>query len=398
MADACGNETLRAQERAALALSLRPEVLQFTPYSAGLSIDAIKERYGLANVIKLASNENPLGTSPLVQKRLRARADMAFRYPQSGNPRLLRALGAYLGVAPERIVVGNGSDELIDLLIRVRVRPPQSIDHPTGEEILACEPCFSMYKLQAALCGVTLRQVPLNNDYSIPFGALLDSVRENTAMVFVTSPDNPSGYTASAERLADFAGKLPKNCILVVDEAYIDFAQPQEDYSLLPLLRREPDCWRNVVLLRTFSKMFGLAGLRLGYGVFPAWLADYMWRVRMPFSVNILAEEAGLAALEDKDFYQATLETVIEGREWLAGQLEALGCKVWPSQANFLLFAPPDNGPDAQTLFQAMLERGVILRPLKSYDMPGHLRISIGDASENRTCMQVMREVLRQYA
>lgn len=384
-----------SQAAAARALTLRPEVLQFTPYSPGLSIEEIKQRHGLANVIKLASNENPLGTSPMVQKRLRAKADMAFRYPQSGNPRLVQALAAHLGVEPQRIVVGNGSDELIDLLIRARAHPLQSEGHPAGEEILACDPCFSMYALQAKLCGVSFRQVPLEEDFAIPFDKLLKAVNEHTAMVFVTSPDNPSGYTATVEALTAFAQQLPQNCLLVVDEAYIDFARPQERHSLLHCLRDEPDCWQNVVLLRTFSKMYGLAGLRLGYGVFPAWLADFLWRVRMPFSVNILAEEAGLAALEDEAYYQASLETVLEGRAFLDTELKRLGCTVWPSQANFLLFAPPEDGPDAQELFQAMLERGVILRPLKSYKLPGHLRVSVGNGWENRECVRIMEEVLK---
>jgi len=391
-------EKLNPQAPAARALSLRPEVLQFTPYTAGLSIDEIKERHGLDNVIKLASNENPLGVSPVVQKRIQARADLVFRYPQSGNPRLVSALAGHLGVGPERIVVGNGSDELIDLLLRVRVRPSEAPGHPAGEEVLACDPCFSMYALQAKLCGVAFRQVPLNDDLSIPFDRLLDAVNEHTAMVFVTSPDNPSGHAAPVEQLTAFARQLPQNCLLVVDEAYIDFAVPQERYSLLPCIQQEPECWQNVALLRTFSKMYGLAGLRLGYGVLPAWLADYIWRVRMPFSVNLLAEEAGIAALEDRAFYQASLEAVLQGREFLADELAKLGCTVWPTQANFLLFAPPGDGPAALDLFEGLLRRGVIVRPLKSYGMAERLRVSVGDARENREFIRCLAELLQEGA
>ena len=364
---------------------LRSEVLSFTAYSPGLSIEEIKERYNLTQVVKLASNENPLGASPVVQQRIRNQAGMVFRYPQSGNPRLVEALANHLGVGAERVVVGNGSDELIDLILRVRVRPE--------EEVLAFSPCFSMYKLQARLCGLKFRQVSLNNDYSFPWDALLEQVNDNTAVVFVTSPDNPSGYTATADEIADLARALPRHCLLVVDEAYIDFAVPQEKHTLLPRLQ-EPGL-ENVVLLRTFSKMFGLAGLRLGYGVFPDWLADYLWRVRMPFSVNILAEEAGLAALEDRNFYQATLDVVLEGRDMLTRELSRLGCEVYPSQANFLLFAPP-SGKNALELFDALLRRGVIIRPLKSYDMPDKLRVSIGNKSENELLIKEMESILQE--
>ncbi len=388
-------EKLNPQAPAARALSLRPEVLQFTPYTAGLSIEEIKQRHGLDNVIKLASNENPLGASPVVQKRIRNKADMVFRYPQSGNPKLVQALADHLDIEKGRIVVGNGSDELIDLLLRVRVRPSECPEHPAGEEVLACEPCFSMYKLQAKLCGVGFRQAPLNHDFSIPFDRLLEAVNEHTAMVFVTSPDNPSGYAAPLEQLTAFAQQLPQSCLLVVDEAYIDFAVPQEKYSLLSCIRQQQDCWQNVVLLRTFSKMYGLAGLRLGYGILPQWLADYVWRVRMPFSVNILAEEAGLAALEDTAFFQASLETTIKGREFLTRELERLGCTVWPSQANFVLFAPPEKGPDAAALFEGLLQRGVIVRPLKSYKLDDHLRVSVGNEYENGVFVRELEKLLQ---
>lgn len=384
----------KKQQGAAMSLTLRSEVLQFTPYTPGLSIEEIQERHGLTQVIKLASNENPLGVSPVVQKRIQDKANMVFRYPQAGNPRLVRALAEHLGVTPDRIVVGNGSDELIDLLIRVRVRTSDCPVHPAGEEVLASIPCFSMYELQARLCGVGFRQVPLLNDFRPDLKGLLAAVNEHTGIVFITSPDNPSGLAITADELADFAGRLPQNCLLVVDEAYIDFALPMEKYCLLPRLAAEPEKYQNVVLLRTFSKMFGLAGLRLGYGIFPAWLADYMWRVRMPFSVNILAEEAGLAALEDKLFYQASLEAVTNGREVLTKGFTELGCKVWPSQANFLLLAPP-SGVDAIALFEGMLAKGVIIRPLKSYGMPELLRVSIGSEKENQTCLEVMRNVLQ---
>lgn len=363
---------------------LLPQVEQFTPYSPGLSIDEIRERFGLENVIKMASNENPLGTSPLAQKALARAAAQAFRYPQTGNPRLAAALAGRLGTDPRRIVTGNGSDELIDLLVRVTAQPGR-------DNILAFSPCFSIYELQAKLCGVELRQTPLNPDFSFPWDDLLAKADAHTAICFVTTPDNPSGFTPPVEELAAFARRLPDTCLLVVDEAYMDFASPQEAYSLLPRLDEFP----NLCILRTFSKMFGLAGLRLGYAALPTWLADAVLRVKLPFSVNLLAEEAALAALGDKDFLRCTLDTTLRGREALARGLAELGCAVRPSQANFLLFDLPAGSPlDAAGFFYALLRKGVIIRPLKSYNLPGSLRVSVGNDRENALFLEAAKDVL----
>lgn len=363
--------------------TLRPEVLEFTPYSPGLSIDEIKERFKLPGVIKLASNENPLGASPLVQRVLARRSEVVFRYPQSGNPRLIQAIADFHGVDPACVVPGNGSDEVIDLLLRVKARPGT-------DNVVAFDPCFSIYRLQTRLCGVALRQAKLKPDFGFAFEDLLALCDANTALVFVTNPDNPSGHAVKAAELAYLAKALPPRALLVVDEAYVEFAEPEEDYALMGRLSGLP----NVVLLRTFSKLYGLAGLRLGFGVMPDWLADLVMRVRLPFSVNLLAEAAGIAALEDRHFRQATLETVRKGRAWLATELSRLGCAVSPSQANFLLFTPP---AAADALFQALLAKGIIIRPLASYGLPGSLRVSIGSEPENAAFIAALEGALQAH-
>lgn len=364
--------------------TLRPEVLEFTPYSPGLSIDEIKERYKLASVIKLASNENPLGASPLVKRVLARRAEAVFRYPQAGNPKLVAAIAARHKVPAECVVPGNGSDEIIDLLMRVKARP--GLDN-----VVTFEPCFSLYKLQAKLCGLSLRQIPLAPDFSFPLDKLLAACDEHTALVFVTNPDNPSGHAVKAGRIEDLARNLPPRALLVVDEAYVDFAEPPEEYSLMGRLEE----LGNVAVLRTFSKLYGLAGLRLGFGAMPRWLADLLMRVRLPFSVNLLAETAGLAALEDEHFLRTTLETVNQGRAWLSRELSALGCRVFPSQANFLLFGPPMK---AQTVFETLLAKGIIIRPLGSYGLPDLLRVTVGSEPENKAFIQALQAVLADRA
>ncbi|MFK4763970.1 histidinol-phosphate transaminase [Desulfobaculum sp. SPO524] len=367
-----------------LQKTVQPQVPEFKPYSPGLAIEEIQERYGLGRVVKMASNENPLGTSPVVHKALTEHAALAFRYAQAGTPRLCRALAEHLGVPQECVVAGNGSDEIIDLLVRVKARPGR-------DNIIAFSPCFSMYGLQARLCGVEFRQTSLNPDFSFPWDALVALADENTALCFVTTPDNPSGYTPDVEDLKALARRLPPQCLLVVDEAYMDFVEDPSAHSLMGCL----DAFPNVAILRTFSKLYGLAGLRLGYGVMPAWLASYCARVKPPFSVNILAEVAGLAALEDADFVRATRRAVSEGRQYLRAELTEMGFTVHPSQANFLLTEMPAAAPlDAGEFVERLLQRGIIIRPMGSYNMPRSVRISIGSAEENREFIATAKEIL----
>ena len=361
---------------------VQPQVQDFTPYTAGLSIEEIKAEYNLFRVIKLASNENPLGCSPYVQKVIARSASFGFRYPRPGNPELCQALAEFYRLSPDNFVVSNGSDEAIDLLLRVMARPGK--DH-----VLVFDPCFSMYRLQARLCGVDVRSVPLNPDFSFPFAELLRIADQNTALVFVTNPDNPSGYAAPREKLLEIAARLPESCLLVVDEAYLEFADDPEAVSPLSEL---PEC-TNLVILRTFSKLYGLAGLRLGYGIMPPWLRDYLMRVKPPFSVNLLAEQAGIAALRDGYFAGETRRTVLAGKSYLKRELKATGCTVFSSQANFLLFKPPI---PAKSLYERLLRQGIIVRPLGSYGLDDYLRVSIGNTHENKAFILAMQDILSQ--
>lgn len=359
---------------------VRQQILDFKPYAPGLTLEDIREKYGVERVIKLASNENPLGVSPVVQKILGHKAGEAFRYPQNHSPRLVTALGERLGVDPEMIVVGNGSDEIIDMLFRV-------VAEPGRDNVVCYEHCFSMYRMCAKLCGVEYREVHRAEGLGLPLDALVAAADENTAFVFVTSPDNPTGLAAKADELAALARSLPDGTLLVVDGAYAEFAAPAAEYELAGRL----DELKNVVLLRTFSKAFGLAGLRLGYGVMPVWLASYLRRARIPFTVNLPAEAAGLAALEDTVFLGETLRVVAEGRAYLAAELTALGCEVTPSQSNFLMFRPV---ADAGELFENLLRRGIIVRHLKSFGLPDHIRVNVGMDKENRAFVAALKELL----
>ena len=367
---------------------LRRQIMGLEPYAPGLSIDEIRQKYGLTRIIKMASNENPLGTSPLAAEAIRRHATEAFRYPRGGNPRLVEALAAAHGVDAARIVAGNGSDEIIDLLIRILAEP--------GRHSIACfAPCFSIYPIQARIAGVDVLRTPLEKNFSFNFPALLDAVTPLTRLVFVTSPDNPSGFCPTRSDMAALAAGLAQRapeCLLLIDEAYMDFATDEKDFSLLA----SGQLPENVAIIRTFSKSYGLAGLRLGYGILPPLLADGFRRARLPFSVNLLAEEAGLAALADQVFREATLRTVRQGRTALADGLVRLGCSVWPSEANFLLFRTP-GASSAKRCFEALLARGIIIRRLQSYGLPEHLRVSVGNEEENKTFLNAMTDILNEF-
>lgn len=362
---------------------VRPQLSGFSPYVAGRSIEEIKKVYGLDTVIKLASNENPLGAPPVVQRTIEGEAGRVFRYARAGNPELSAAIGARLGVDPARVVTGNGSDEIIDLLIRIKPVPGQ-------QHIVAFRPCFSMYEVQARFAGVEFRQVDLPADLTPDLDALAEATDADTALVFLTSPDNPSGHACTVEEIASLAGRVAERApgaLLVVDEAYIEFVDDVSAHSPIGLLDELP----NVALLRTFSKVYGLAGLRLGYGVVPVWLAEHLRAVRMPFSVNVLAEAAGLAALADDAFLAATLTCVREGREYLMRELSALGCTPRPSCANFILFVPPKEPAE---VFEALLSRGIIIRPLASYGLAHAMRVSVGTMDENRAFITELDAIL----
>lgn len=368
---------------------VRPEIQALSAYVPGRSIEEIRQKYGIERVVKMASNENALGVSPLVQRAVVEHAAELFRYPASGNPRLVNALSTFYDVPRSHIVVGNGSDEILDCLIRMLVVP--------GKENIVCfRPCFSIYPIQAQIAGIEVRRERVNADFSFDFDKLFALVDENTRLVFITTPDNPSGYCPRPEEVKKFALRLPENCLLVIDEAYMDFAaeegETEADWSLLA----KGELPENAVVVRTFSKSFALAGIRLGIGFFPEELAAYYWRMRLPFSVNILAEEAGMAALADGWFREATLGLVRSGRRFLTESLQALGCTVAPSKSNFVMFHLPEGTQkSAREVYETLLSQGLIVRALTgSYELPDWIRVSVGTEEENALFLRLLKACL----
>ena len=355
-------------------IPMRSLVRGFKPYTAGLSIDEIREKYGIERVIKLASNENPLGTSPLVQHTLETHVGLAFRYPQAGNPRLVKAIAAHHGVSPSRIIVGDGSDEVIDLLFRICVEPGVN-------NAVAFMPCFGIYTTQAALCGVELRQTPVNADFSFPWDNLLKLVDDKTSLVFVTTPDNPSGYTPPVAELETLAKALPDTCLLVLDEAYIDFA---DGGGFLPRLGEFP----NLIILQTLSKAWGMAGLRLGLAFASEEIAGLFGRVKYPYNINTLTQRAVAESLR-RDI-SAEVAAIRAERSRLAAALAASAAieRVYPSDANFILVRTPD--PDR--MYDALISAGVIVRNRSRIPgCEGCLRITVGRPEENDRMLETVK-------
>jgi histidinol-phosphate aminotransferase len=347
-----------------------PHLTELTPYQAGKPLEELERELGLTDAIKLASNENPLGPSPLALAAIRDSLESLHRYPDSHAYYLKDDLARHHGILPSQLILGNGSDEVLDLLVRALV--------PPGGEVLSTTHTFLMYGF--------FRAVPLR-DMRVDLKAMAQAVTPQTRLIIVNNPNNPTGTAFKRQEWEDFLAAVPATATVVLDEAYIDFADDPQVPSSLEYLSED----RPLVGLRTFSKTYGLAGLRIGYGFGPSELMDYLNRLRMPFNVNRLAQVAARAALQDTDFLAHTLELVLDGKARFYQELARLGLTFIPSQANFVLIRVPRPG---QIVFQAMLREGVIIRAMDSYGLPDYIRINMGRPEENRRCLEALQKVL----
>lgn len=349
------------------------------PYPPGKPIEELEREYGIRDSIKLASNENPLGPSPKALEAISRALPDLHRYPDGSGYYLKRALARKLGVSPEAIVLGNGSNEIIELVVRTFLRP--------GEEAVMADQAFIIYRLVVQAQGGRNRIVPLRR-YTHDLEAIFDAIGPQTRLVFLANPNNPTGTIFRRREWEDFIAHVPAHVIVVMDEAYYEFVE-DPDYPD-SLTSHRPG--RPLVTLRTFSKIYGLAGLRIGYGIAPPELVDLIDRVRAPFNVSSLAQVAALAALEDDEHVERTRQCNREGMAYLRAEFERLGLDFVPSSANFLLVRV-GNGA---RVYEAMLREGVIVRPMGVYGFPEHVRISIGTPQENERCVAALERVLRR--
>ncbi len=363
-----------------MKLSVPDHILSLKPYVAGKPLEELEREYGIANAVKLASNENPLGPSPMAVKAIQRALDKIHRYPNGGSYDLIGRLSKRLRIPRETIVLGNGSDDIIALLAQVLLQ--------FGDEAVLPQPSFLFYDIVIRSCGAIPVGVPLKS-YSTDLDGMLACVNSKTRLVFVTNPHNPTGALISRESLETFIAALPADVVLVIDEAYIEFVRDRDCPDSIDYLNSD----KVVVGLRTFSKAYGLAGLRIGYGLMPSFLADLLNRVRQPFNVNSLAQAGAIAALEDEDFLAKTVALVYDELEFLYTALDDLGIEYLESQANFFLIRVAKN---ADEIFEDLLKQGVIVRSMTSYGYPDYIRVNVGLHHENLRLLKALEVVLKK--
>ena len=366
-----------------MKLKIPDNIKDITPYPPGKPIDELEREYGVTGSIKLASNENPLGPSPLALKAMHSSLEEMHRYPDGSGYYLTRALADRLGVDPEQVVLGNGSNEIIEFLVKAFVQK--------GDEVITSQPSFLMYQKFVQIRGGENIVIPLRG-MAHDLKAITEQVTEKTRLIFIDNPNNPTATLITPDDLYSFLAAIPEHVVVILDEAYIDFVDQELQVDINPLINdTEKRC--GVVSLRTFSKAYGLAGLRVGFGLMPSSIAACLHKVRQPFNINGVALSGALAALQDTDFYQRTLASVKEGKRYLMHELEKLGCRSYPSQTNFFLI---DVRGDATLLYESMLRKGVIVRSMKAYGFPGFIRINVGTPSENDRFLAALKVCLQE--
>ncbi len=351
------------------------------PYPPGKPIDELKRELGIDNPIKLASNENPLGPSPMAVEAIKKALNTINRYPDGSSFYLRQKISEMLSVPFDGIVVGNGSNEIIEMIFKAFMRD--------GEKVIVPQPSFLMYNLAAQALGLTAIGVPLRN-FKIDLEKMAQEVDNDTRIIIINNPNNPTGTIIEKDEWEQFLEGLPDGILVVVDEAYIEFVTNREcpvgtDYIDLDKPK--------VVVIRTFSKAYGLAGLRIGYCITSPDVADYLNRVRQPFNVNSLAQAAALAALEDKKFIEDTRKLVQEQLEYLYSCVKKLGLDYIPTQTNFFLIKLP---VPARQVYEKLLHEGVITRAMDSYGLDYYLRVSVGLKKENEYFVEKLSEVLNE--
>jgi histidinol-phosphate aminotransferase len=353
-------------------------ILSIAPYVPGKPVEEVEREFGIRNSIKLASNENPLGTSSTALQAIQQAMGKLNRYPDDSGVELIERIAEKLTVLPENIVLGNGSDDVISMLAKALLQPK--------DEAIIPQPSFSWYEISVRSSGALPIGVPLKSNV-IDLEGILDRITPKTRMIFINNPHNPTGSAVRRDALEQFIQVVPSEIVVVIDEAYIEFVSDPRCPKSIDYIKSN----KVIVGLRTFSKAYGLAGLRIGYGVMPSYLADLLNRVRQPFNVNSLAQAAAVAALADDDFLENTVQLVHAELEFLYGALSELGLDYLRSQANFLLIKLKKN---ANEVFEDLLKQGIIVRSMSSYGYPDCIRVNIGLHDENIRFLDALKKTL----
>ncbi len=355
-----------------------PYVKGLSPYVPGKPIEEVERELGIADAVKLASNENPLGPSPRALEAIAAGLKNLHRYPDGGGHALKQRLARRFALTPDHVILGNGTNELLELVARVFLTP--------GDEALYAHPAFVVYDMVAQVTGARKVRIPLR-DHTHDLEAMAAAITPRTRLVFISNPNNPTGTCVPPEAIARFMARVPDHAVVVFDDAYYEYLPAHLQPDTVRYVRED----RPVLVLRTFSKIYGLAGLRIGYGLAPPALNEILNRVRQPFNTNDLAQRGALAALDDDEHVERCRRLNEEGKDYLRGQLEGLGVRAIPTAANFVLVDVGRSGP---AMAEALLRRGVIVRPVAGAGLPTHLRVTIGTPTENRQFIAALRAVL----
>jgi histidinol-phosphate aminotransferase len=353
---------------------IRKELLSFGGYSAAASPEVLEGKIEVAarDMIKIDANENPYGCSPRVNKAL-ARYPQFNIYPDDGQEKLRQSIAGYAGVDMKRVVAGNGSNQLIDLLIRLLVNP--------GDEVINCTPTFGIYSFSTKLCNGVLVEIPRDDDFNIDILKVKASINKKTKLIFVTNPNNPTGNLTPQEDIIEL---LDTGVPVVVDEAYYEFSRR----TIMPLIGK----YENLIILRTFSKWAGLAGLRVGYGVFPEAIADFILRIKIPYNVNVAAQVAVAESLKDIDYLMVSVQKLIDERERLFAQLQKINwLKVYPTQSNFI-FCRVQN-VNAKDLHKQLQMKGILVRYFDQPRIQDCIRFSVGKPEHTDALIKTLRGI-----
>ena len=353
------------------------KIERLIPYPPGKPIEELERELGITGSIKLASNENPIGPSPMAVKAILDNVNRLHRYPDGSSYYLKEKISSIFGLPMERIITGNGSNELIELTIRSFLSP--------GDEVIQAFPTFLVYEKVVNGAGGELVSVNLR-DFRISLDDIKEVITPKTKIIFVNNPNNPTGTGISKEEMLDFMKSVPEDIIVVLDEAYIEFSSEKTAKGTDLLNERD-----RLIVMRTFSKLYGLAGLRVGYGFSSAEIVDYINRVRQPFNSNLLAQAAAIAALDDNDFVTKTLNLVKDGLKYLYEKLDEMGLEYLPTETNFFLIKVPTGG---KNIYQRMLREGVIIRSMESYGLGDYIRINVGLPEENERFISSLKKVI----
>jgi histidinol-phosphate aminotransferase len=372
------NRRKRREEELKRKNLARRGILKIKSYVPGKSIEEVQKDLGAKKWVKLASNENLLGPSAKAIVAIRKELPNIYLYPEGPCPVLRKVLAEKFEISERMVVISNGADNLILMIANAFVNE--------GDEVMMADPTFSVYTNATQIMGGKPIKVRLK-DFTHDLDSMLKKVSSKTKLVFVCNPNNPTGTTVSRKAFNEFLSKLPRRVIVVLDEAYGDFAEDVFNPNGLDYVKKG----KQLILLRTFSKVYGLAGLRIGYGLGRKDLTDCLYQVRDPFPVHRLAQVAAVAALNDEDHATRSIQLVHEGKKYLYKELDRIGLFYVPSQANFIFI---DFGRDSEEVFQALLREGIIIRPGKVWGYPTFARLTIGRMNDNRKFIKALREIL----